>query len=173
MTEPTNHSPVLCFTDPDGLALKLVFGYHKQGKEKQDNGIPFAFSINGIYSIEILSRQYVPFAKLFLERFKMKLRKLAPDTYRFYNAGQLNNLIDVAVSAKKEKGASGCGTIHHLALEILDWSEYTGIRRLILESDKPTISRSHPNGYSSIYFWETDEILLELLGQKNFFRKMR
>jgi glyoxalase family protein len=164
-TDPFKHLPVLCFKDPDGLTLKLVFIKELQSEEKGHSHMPPEFSITGVYAIEILSGQYLSFANLFLDQLNMNCRKVSANRYRFLNDSHCGDSIDVTIDPRKEKGASGCGTIHHIALKIYNWVTFVNIYYSILDKQKAIITRSHSNGHHSIYFWLSDGILFELLGQ--------
>jgi glyoxalase family protein len=170
-TDPFKQSPVLCFKDPDGLTLKLVFIKELQRDEKGNNHMPPEFSITGIYAIEILSGQYLSFANLFLNQLNMNCRKVSPNRYCFLNDSHCGDSIDVTIDPSKEKGVSGCGTIHHIALMIHDWVTFANIHHSILDKQQAIITRSHSNGDHSIYFWVSDGILFELLGQNTSMKK--
>jgi glyoxalase family protein len=164
--DPFKQSPVLCFEDPDGLILKLVFIKNAQGGGKQNHRMSSESSIIGVHAIEILSREYFPFANLFLKQLNMTCKKASQNRYRFLTTSHNEDNIDITVDSNKEKGESGCGTIHHLALKINDCGVFKDVYRLILDKKNAIIERSLSNGYDSIYFRESDEILFEFLGKK-------
>jgi glyoxalase family protein len=166
MADPFRQLPVLCFEDPDGLKLKLVFIQKADNGGRQNHFMSSESSIIGVNAIEILSREYDTFAELFIKQMNMTCQKVSPNQYRFVTASHQEDSIDITVDTSTEKGVSGCGSIHHLALKIQDWGFFRNMCRLIVDNNKEIIQRTHSNGYNSIYIRKADGILFEFLGKE-------
>jgi glyoxalase family protein len=168
LNDNLHNAPILLFADPDGLPIKLVFTIKDNRVGLADHIVPSGFSIKGFYAVEISSFAANSLFKLLTEQFGLECKELYYPRRRFSTHNQPGTFIDVAASSTKEKGVSGWGRVHHIALWMEDWETCSKAFEQIQETKKESIFRLYPNQFSSLYFHEAEGILFELLGKKPF-----
>jgi glyoxalase family protein len=151
----------LQFSDNEGLRLEIVERAEGANSEWSFGGVPSDKAIKGFGGAVLFSVDSVKTMNVLEHVLGMK--KIGEDQgyARFQASADIGNLIDVPVS-NVEWGASGAGTVHHIAWRAKDFDEHVQWQKEVLESGyQPTqiIDRQY---FNAIYFREDGGILFEI-----------
>jgi glyoxalase family protein len=151
----------LQFSDNEGLQLEIVERDAGANSEWSFSGVPTNKAIKGFGGAVLFSTNSAQTINA-LERI-LGMKKVGEDQgyARFQTSADIGNLIDVPV-ADMEWGASGAGTVHHIAWRAKDFEEHAQWQSEVLHSGyQPTqiIDRQY---FNAIYFREAGGILFEI-----------
>ncbi len=156
---------VVAFRDPDGLMLELV-GH--RGAEARPiwggaPGIAPENAIHGFHAATLWVERWEPTERVLVETLGFRLVAEAESTRR-YAAGEggPGRLVDVRAVGGFTPGASGAGTVHHIAFAVADDEAQLAVRARVAEAGldpTPVIDRNY---FHSVYFREPGGVLFEL-----------
>jgi glyoxalase family protein len=158
---------VLCFEDPDGLSLELVFTINDNRIGVKTGNVPGCFSIKGLHKVEIASGRFPELAELLSAHFRLKHIAATKKRHRFALFNRPGSIIDVQDSSWNMHGASGCGLIHHVAICMQDHQAYVQLSQQVAQSPNKFLSYKQHRHFASFYYREAEGILFEVLTQKD------
>ena len=153
----------LQFADPDGLPLELVARLEGPPSTWSFGGVPADKAIKGLGGAVLYSRAPEHTVDL-LEHLLGLERETVSDDGRYVRLrarGHLGQVIDVCTQAVPA-GASGAGTVHHIAWRAATQAEQEAWRRQVAAMGldvTPAVDRKY---FTSIYFRERGGILFEI-----------
>jgi glyoxalase family protein len=153
---------VLCFEDPDGLNLELIFNDKDMRTSFTYGAIPPENSIKGFYSAEIWEEGYELTAGLLIEQLEHKLIAEKGNRFRFAANDTPGNYIDIVCLPDSLRSLGGNGTVHHIAFSTPDKITQKDVRAKILDrmlNPTPVIDRQY---FESVYFREPGGVLFEI-----------
>ncbi|WP_274653807.1 ring-cleaving dioxygenase [Paenibacillus humicola] len=153
--------PYLQFSDREGLRLEIVEREEGPASEWTFGGIPTDKAIKGFGGAVLLSVDTAKTAAA-LEHV-LGLERIGEDAgyVRFRASGPLGNLIDVP-AANTEWGASGSGTVHHIAWRAKDFDEHEQWQSRVQQSGYHATQILDRQYFHALYFREGGGILFEI-----------
>ncbi len=156
---------VLAFGDPDGLMLELVGHPAAESRPAWGGapGIGAEHAIHGFHAATLWVERWEPTEQVLVEALGFRL--VAEDgSTRRYAAGEggPGRLVDVRAVGGFTRGASGAGTVHHVAFAVTDDEAQLALRAQVAEAGlhpTPVIDRNY---FHSVYFHEPGGVLVEL-----------
>jgi predicted esterase/catechol 2,3-dioxygenase-like lactoylglutathione lyase family enzyme len=163
--EGADSEQVLAFRDPDGLLLELVAHPGAERRPAWDGapGIPGEQAIHGFHAAALWVERWEPTERVLVEA--LGFRPLREDgTTRRYAAGDggPGRLVDLRAVGGFGAGASGAGTVHHVAFAVADGAVQLALRERVTRAGldpTPVIDRNY---FHSVYFREPGGVLFEL-----------
>jgi glyoxalase family protein len=153
---------VLTLPDPDGMKIELV-GHAGAGPVNAPRfaPIPPEHAIRGFYGVTLLEHQAEPTTAILQ---LMGFHKVAAEggMIRFVaGSGADGNHVDLLIDTSAHYGASGAGTVHHIAFRAADDTAQLEWRAEIAKhlNVTPVLDRTY---FHSIYFREPGGVLFEL-----------
>ncbi|MGE5683170.1 MAG: ring-cleaving dioxygenase [Bacillota bacterium] len=160
--ERFNNEVVICFEDPDGLNLELVFNDNDSRQGFTYGEIPLENSIKGFYSVEIWEEGYERTAGLLTGQLDHKLIEEKGNRFRFAAEDTPGHYVDIICTPDTLRGVGGNGTVHHIAFSTPDRQTQLEVRTKILNrmlNPTPVIDRQY---FESVYFREPGGVLFEI-----------
>jgi glyoxalase family protein len=147
---------VLAFQDPDGLRLEIV-------EHSQSSGAAGEPLLDGFYGVTLAVEGYEQTALLLGESFGFQLTGEENGRFRYRATGRgPASRVDVLCSPGMRNGATGAGTVHHVAWRTPDDAEQQLWRMELHQAGynvTPVMDRSY---FRSIYFREPGGVLFEI-----------
>jgi glyoxalase family protein len=152
----------ICFKDPDGLQLELVF----DGKVAELSGwdksaVPVEHSIRGFWGTTLLLQDYKPTALVLQELFEFQQTDQQGKARLYTTDAPIGGSVIIKES-DTEFSAGGRGTVHHVAFRAKDKEEQNALREKVLEFGlfpTPVIDR---HWFYSVYFRSPGGVLFEI-----------
>jgi len=160
--ERFNNELVVYLEDPDGLGLELVFTDRDIRPGYTYGHIPLAYSIKGLYNVEIWEEGYERTAGLLTEQLDHILIAEKGNRFRFAATDSPGNFVDIVCSPDSLKGLAGSGTVHHIAFSTPGAATQMELRKKILQRMLNTTPVLDRNYFTSIYFREPGGVLFEV-----------
>ena len=174
-------TPALAFRDPDNIELELVESDDVRPAWNTKN-IPFEYSIRGLHSATIATRDAMETANVLQEMMGFHFVDEESGHARFAlgdapskntsgeNASDENasgdsgggTFLDVVQAKNAQRGQMGAGTIHHIAFRASDDETQEAWRKALSQKGfgvSPIMDRSY---FRSIYFREPGGVLFEI-----------
>ena len=155
---------VLALRDPDGLRLELVAHAGAAAREGWGGGaVPSEHAVRGIHGVTLWEDGLEDTAALLTGQ--LGFREVASDGATFrYAAGDAapGAFVDVRVAPDFWSGATGVGTVHHVAFRMTDDAEQAAVRQQLAGQGlnvTPPLDRQY---FRSVYFREPGGVLFEL-----------
>jgi glyoxalase family protein len=156
--------PVLRFADPDGMPLELV-GVDEPGSARawDASPVPAEHAIRGFHSATLAEADAAPTARLLTEvmGWQRVAREGARTRYRA-PAGGAATLVDLLHDPSGRFGASGAGTVHHIAWRTPDDSAQVQWQRELAREGYRVSPVMDRNYFRSIYYREPGGVLFEI-----------
>jgi len=156
---------VLAFRDPDGLMLEIVGHPSAEARPAWTGapGIPREHAIHGFHSVTLWVEQAARTDQVLVDTLGFRPLREDGSTKR-YTAGEPGpgTILDVREIGGFGRGASGTGTVHHVAFTVEDDAAQLAVRERVVNAQldpTPVVDRSY---FHSIYFQEPGGILFEL-----------
>ncbi|TYP78144.1 ring-cleaving dioxygenase [Paenibacillus methanolicus] len=151
----------LQFSDPDGLRLELVERQEGAAAASTKGGIPAAMAIKGFGGAVLYSVDHASTMRT-LEQV-LGFVKVGEDANyaRFQSTAELGNRVDVPLR-DMEWGASGAGTVHHIAWRARDDQDHEQWRNIAIENGFKATPIVDRNYFKALYFRENGGILFEI-----------
>lgn len=153
----------LRFADPDGIPLEIVAVENDPRLGWTGSGIDAAFALRGFHTTTLAARAAGPTESVLTETMGYRLLAREGDRARFeIGAGGSGRYVDVVADAAGRPGASGAGTVHHVAWSVPDRASQDFMRERVAQAGlgvSPVIDRDY---FHSIYFREPGGILFEI-----------
>ncbi|MFB9326107.1 ring-cleaving dioxygenase [Paenibacillus aurantiacus] len=151
----------LQFSDPDGLRLELVERAEGAVATAAPGGIPAESAIKGFGGAVLYSVDYASTMRT-LEQV-LGFVKVGEDANyaRFQSTADLGNRVDVPLR-DMEWGASGAGTVHHIAWRAKDDQDHEQWRNKAIEYGFKATPIMDRNYFKALYFRENGGILFEI-----------
>jgi glyoxalase family protein len=157
-------SPVLTFTDPDGMPLELI-GHQGPATFRfwADGPISEEHALRGFHSATLWLAQAEPTAELLTGILRYEKVAQDHDRWRFRAASDdIGQYIDLLIRPELRRGLMGAGSVHHMAFRTIDDSEqleYQGAIAAAGHGVTPVRDRQY---FRSIYFREPGGVLFEI-----------
>ena len=156
---------VIAFKDHDGLMLELVAHAAAEGRPAWGgaHGIPREHAIHGFHAATLWVEAWDATERVLVDI--LGFRALHEEgTTRRYGAGDAGPgmLVDVRAVGGFGRGATGAGTVHHVAFAVADDDAQLAVRAAVARAGlqpTPVIDRSY---FHSVYFREPGGVLFEL-----------
>ena len=161
-TERFGH-PVLAFEDPDGLSLELVA--HPEAGDVapwEDGPVESAHALRGFHSVTLWEEEIDATADLLTNRLGYRSVAEEGGVHRYAAGEGPGGLLDLRRAEGFWPGASGAGTVHHVAFRAADDGAQLALRRKLVEDGlrpTPVIDRQY---FHSVYFREPGGVLFEI-----------
>jgi glyoxalase family protein len=155
------HEQTIQFSDPHGLKLELVEREQGYKRKWEISDIPIDYAIMGFAGAVLLSAAPLRTADL-LENI-LGFKKIGEeDGYlRFRSSAEIGNTIDLSLKPVN-RGYSGVGTVHHIALRAIDESDQLQWKQRLEENGFRVTPVQDRNYFKAIYFREEGGILFEI-----------
>lgn len=156
---------VLTVRDPDGLTYDLVGADYANDLPGWAGGpVPADAAIRGVHGVTLHERESSDTAALLAECFGYASAQSEGDTTRYLSAAPpgLGRVVDLRRTAASERGASGAGTVHHVAFRATDGVVQAAVRAAIAERGFPVTEVVDRQYFRSIYFRTPDGALFEV-----------
>lgn len=154
----------LTFTDPDGLALRLVA--HPQGDPRAPWDtplVPAEHAVRGLHSVTLSVADPDDTAAMLTRRLGLRLSGEGGDRFRFAAGdGGPGALVDVEVTPKADDGVVAGGTVHHIAWRAPDDDTQLALRTELVDAEVDVTAVLDRQYFRSIYFREPAGTLLEV-----------
>lgn len=151
----------LQFDDPDGLRLELVERGEGAEATAEAGGIPAANAIKGFGGAVLYSVDHEATMRT-LEQVLGFVHIGEDGNYaRFQSTAELGNRVDVPLR-DMEWGASGAGTVHHIAWRARDDQDHEQWRSTAIEHGFKATPILDRNYFKALYFRENGGILFEI-----------
>jgi glyoxalase family protein len=159
---------VLAFTDPDGMAIEIVFTDGDIRIGQASEGIAQEDSLRGFHSALLTERRGgLPEGVLLGPMGYKRVEEIALErggTVRRYEVGEggPGTYVDIAELPEAKMGLQGAGTVHHLAFRAPDDAAHVRIRSAIARTGQQVTEVIDRNYFHSIYYREPGGVLFEL-----------
>ena len=158
---------VLALRDPDGLRVELVGSPTAARRAGWGGGpVPAEHAIRGLHSVTLWSETPDATAALLAGAFAMRRLASEQGTTRWVaaDAGDdgVGQFIDVRDVAGFWQGASGVGTVHHVAWRVTDDDAEAALREQVVASGLEATSTIDRKYFHSVYFREPSRSLFEI-----------
>ncbi|CAN5260481.1 ring-cleaving dioxygenase [soil metagenome] len=156
---------VLSFTDPDGMALALVFVPGAETESGWSNGeVPAEHAIRGFHGVSLLLERADKTGAILKDVFGFTEIGRERPVIRFTAPGGANGaIVDIREAADFLPGRQGRGSVHHIAFRAADDAEQAAMAKKLIDGHglHPTEQKDR-NYFRSIYFREPGGILFEI-----------
>jgi glyoxalase family protein len=154
----------LAFKDPDGLLLEIVGHPTADPARAWARGpIPPDYAVRGLHSVTTWVQRPEATGRVLTDVLGFRVVGEAPDLIRFAaGAGGPGTFVDVRATTAVSPGASGTGTVHHVAFRAADDAAQLEVRREVVSAGlrpTPVIDRQY---FHSVYFHEPGGVLYEV-----------
>ena len=154
---------VISFPDPDGLRLELVAAAEDHREGWADGPAPSDHAVRGFHHVTLALADPPRTATLMTDTLGFRQTGEAEDRTR-YEAGEggPGNTVDLAAGAGTPRGATGVGTVHHVAYRVPDEETQLELRERVAAlgyNVTPVLDRNY---FRSIYFREPGGVLFEI-----------
>ncbi len=154
---------VLCFEDPDGMALELVTDDSpSKVRHWVDSPIPEACAIQGFHGATIWVFDHTPSARLLTEIMGYTLVGQEGNRRRYRAAGEVGAYIDLVEKDGLGLGQAGAGSVHHIAFRTQSDEEQAEYRQALLQVGLHVTPVRDRQYFRSIYFREPNGVLYEI-----------
>ncbi len=156
---------VISFTDHDGLMLELVAHPSAEARPAWEGapGISREHAIRGFHSVTLWVDKADPTERVLVDTLGFRAVREDGTTRRYaVNHGGAGALVDVRAIGGFGLGASGAGTVHHVAWAVENDESELAMRARVADAGlgpTPVIDRNY---FHSVYFREPGGILYEL-----------
>ncbi len=155
---------IIYFEDYDGLGLELVANDDDSRPPFSYGQIPLEHAIRGFYSVELWEEVYAQTEALLVNQLNHTFIMESGGRRRYGTnvQGTPGQIIDIVWGNNKKQGASGAGTVHHIAFDTpSDEDQLTVREKLATAGLYPTqvLDRQY---FHSIYFREPGGVLFEV-----------
>lgn len=158
---------VLGFRDPDGLRVELV-GSEAAARIAgwSDGPVPAEHAVRGVHAMTLWTAEPEATARLLEGAFAMRRAGVEERTTRFVPATPAPSGIGTALDVRDVsgfwEGASGAGTVHHVAWRVPDDAAELALRDRVRESGLATTGVVDRKYFHSVYFREPGGALFEI-----------
>jgi len=158
---------VLGFRDPDGLRVELV-GSEAAARIPgwRDGPVPAEHAVRGVHAMTLWTADPDATARLLEGPFAMRRAGVEERTTRFVPATPAASGIGTALDVRDVsgfwEGASGAGTVHHVAWRVPDDAAELALRARVRESGLATTDIVDRKYFHSVYFREPGGALFEI-----------
>ena len=169
---PTRRGPagaeseqVISFKDHDGLMLEIVAHAGAEARPAWGDapGIARDNALHGFHSVTLWVGEGEPTEKVLVDTLGFRPVREDRGTRRFASGdGGPGTFVDVRSIGGFVQGASGGGTVHHVAWSVADDATQLAVRERVVEAGlhpTPVIDRNY---FHSVYFREPGGVLYEL-----------
>jgi glyoxalase family protein len=155
---------VIPFRDPDGMHLELVADAGAAATPGYaTDGIPAEHAIRGFAGVTLWVADPAPTARILTEVFAYRAAGSEDGRHRYVAAGEGPGLaIDLRVTAGFPRGASGAGTIHHIAFRARSDAEQAAMVKALNGIGLRPTEQLDRNYFRSVYFREPNGVLFEI-----------
>jgi glyoxalase family protein len=153
----------LRFSDPSGLAIRLVESRADARPPWRRPDIDAASAIRGIHGVTLLVRE--PEKTLAFVRELMATEvvgETASTTRLAVNGASPGRLLEVVRAADAPAAVNGLGTVHHVAFAIDDPAQQLELRRALIQRGIQVTEVLDRQYFRSIYFREPGGVLFEV-----------
>jgi glyoxalase family protein len=156
---------VIAFTDHDGLMLEIVGhpGAEARPAWAGAPGIPREHTIRGFHGVTLWVEQAEASERVLVETLGFRALREEGTTKRYaIGDGGPGTLVSLREIGGFGLGASGAGTVHHVAFAVADDETELAVRERVMQAHlnpTPVIDRNY---FNSVYFREPGGILYEL-----------
>ena len=155
----------LTFKDPDGLLLELAADPADAGPNSAlaGFGVPAEHAIRRIHTVALWLERRDETAELLTTR--MGFRPIGEDDGRLRYAagnGRSGAQVDLRSVPGFWRGATGAGTVHHIAFRVPGDEEQSAIREALASDGVQVTTVKDRNYFRSIYFREPGGVLFEI-----------
>lgn len=155
---------VIALRDPDGAHLELVAVAGVETRAAWADGpVPAEHAIRGFAGQTLWVADPAPTARVLTDVFGY-VANGADGAWRRYTApgGAIGDRIDLRIAAGFMRGASGAGTIHHVAFRASDDAAQAAISKALAGLGLRATEQVDRNYFRSIYFREPGGVLFEV-----------
>lgn len=158
---------VLAFRDPDGLRVELVGSSAAARVEGwRDGPVPAEHAVRGVHAMTLWTADFAATARLLEGPFGMRRAASEDGTTRFVPAAPATTGIGAALDVRDVsgfwEGASGVGTVHHVAWRVPDDATELALRGRVRDSGLATTEVVDRQYFHSVYFREPGGALFEI-----------
>ena len=156
---------VIAFKDPDGLMLEIVAhaGAESRSAWGEAPGISRDHAIHGFHGVTLWVGDGEPTEKILVDTLGFRPLREERGTRRFeVGDGGPGTFVDVRSIGGFVEGASGAGTVHHVAWSVADDESQLAVRERVVTAGlhpTPVIDRNY---FHSVYFREPGGVLYEV-----------
>ena len=156
---------VLAFRDHDGLMLEIVghAGAEDRPAWEHASGIPAEHAMHGFHGVTLWVDESAPTEHVLVDTLGFRAAREDGTTKRYViGDGGPARQVDVRTVGGFVQGASGAGTVHHVAFAVEDDAAQLDVRQRVLTArlhPTPVIDRQY---FHSVYFHEPGGVLFEL-----------
>jgi predicted esterase/catechol 2,3-dioxygenase-like lactoylglutathione lyase family enzyme len=156
---------VLAFRDHDGLMLEIVGHPGAEARPAWGGapGIPLEHAIHGFHGVTMWVDRGEPTERVLVDTLGFRALHESGTTRRFgVGDGGPGTYVDVRAIGGFGAGASGAGTVHHVAFAVADDADELAMRERVQQAQlqpTPVIDRNY---FRSVYFREPAGVLYEL-----------
>ena len=153
----------LRFSDPSGLALRLVASGADARPPWLGNGIEAAYAVRGIYGVTLLVRDpasTIGFVESLMDATVVSEESAA--TRLAVNGNAPGRLLDIVPADAAPAAINGIGTVHHVAFAVDDADQQLEVRGELLRRGVQVTQVLDRQYFRSIYFREPGGVLFEV-----------
>jgi len=153
----------LRFSDPSGLAIRLVGSRADVRAPWRRPGIDDANAIRGIHGVTLLvrePRETIAFVQSLME--STVVGETAGTTRLAVNGEVPGRLIEIVRAGDAPAAVNGLGTVHHVAFAIDDPEQQLELRRELIRRGVQVTEVMDRQYFRSIYFREPNGVLFEV-----------
>ncbi|HEX6966137.1 MAG TPA: ring-cleaving dioxygenase [Gemmatimonadaceae bacterium] len=165
-TGPTKRDgvQVIELRDPDGLILELVTDPRADERPAWGGAVPEEHAIHGFHSVTLWEDGYDDTASLLTQQLGFRLERQSSEELFHFSTGDggPGTRVTVRVAPGFWRGATGVGTVHHVAWRAEDDAAQLALRDAIHQhgcNSTPVIDRTY---FRSVYFHEPGGVLFEI-----------
>ena len=156
---------VLAFRDHDGLMLELVASTAAEARPVWDGapGISRDDAIHGFHAVTLWIDRAERTERVLTETLGFRPLREEGTTHRFTIGDELpGTFVDVRAVGGFGVGASGAGTVHHVAFALADDHTELALRERVIDAGLSPTAVIDRNYFHSVYFREPGHVLFEL-----------
>jgi glyoxalase family protein len=155
---------VISFRDPDGMHLELVGDPAAAGMPGHAGGdVPAEHAIRGFAGVTLWVADPAPTARVLTEAFGYRAAGEDDGRHRYTASGDgLGLWVDLRVAPGFLRGASGAGTIHHVAFRARDDEQQAAMVQALAGLGLRATEQVDRNYFRSVYFREPGGVLFEI-----------
>jgi predicted esterase/catechol 2,3-dioxygenase-like lactoylglutathione lyase family enzyme len=156
---------VIAFRDHDGLMLELVASAGAEARPAWDGarGINRDQAIHGFHGVTLWIDRAERTQQVLVETMGFRPIREEGTTHRFSIGDELpGTFVDVRAVGGFGVGASGAGTVHHVAFAVEDQRTELAMRERVAQAGLSPTAVIDRNYFHSVYFREPGHVLFEL-----------
>ena len=158
----------VAFHDPDGMRLELVTDPAVAAIPGWEGGpVPAEHAIRGVFGVTLWVERGEATARVLVGQ--LGLREVAREGARegavtryVADGATLGRVVDVREAGGFWRGATGVGTVHHVAFRAADDAAQGALRRQVMQAGHSATPVLDRNYFRSIYFREPGGVLFEI-----------